>query len=95
MRRAAETTHDGMAIEVGSRRLSFADTPGHALHHHCLWDETSAGWFTGDTFGLSYREFDRGSGPGSPPSTVPVQFDPLALRASIERLLRRSRPACT
>jgi len=84
----AATTHDGMVITLGTRRLRFADTPGHALHHHCVWDETSAGWFTGDTFGLSYREFDRDGRPWILPSATPVQFDPVALRASIERLLQ-------
>jgi len=81
-------THEGMVVTLGARRLRFADTPGHALHHHCVWDETSAGWFTGDTFGLSYREFDRDGRPWSLPSATPVQFDPVALRASIERLLQ-------
>jgi glyoxylase-like metal-dependent hydrolase (beta-lactamase superfamily II) len=84
----AATTHDGMVVMLGARRLRFADTPGHALHHHCVWDETSVGWFTGDTFGLSYREFDRDSRAWSLPSATPVQFDPVALRASIGRLLQ-------
>jgi len=89
----ATTTHDGMLIYVGGRRLRFADTPGHALHHHCLWDEASAGWFTGDTFGLSYREFDDARGPWILPSSTPVQFDPAALRTSVARLLE-ARPRC-
>jgi len=49
---------DGMTVEFGGRPLAVADTPGHARHHHCIWDEATRGWFTGDTFGLSYREFD-------------------------------------
>src|SRR5688572_3258479 len=51
-------THDGMDLLLGTRRLHFIDTPGHARHHHCIWDERTRGWFTGDTFGLSYRELD-------------------------------------
>ncbi len=43
--------------------------------------------FTGDVFGLSYREFDTANGPFILPTTSPVQFDPDALHASIERLL--------
>ncbi len=85
----ATATHDGMAIEVGRRRLQFADTPGHALHHHCIWDAASAGWFTGDTFGLSYREFDNSRGPWILPSCTPVQLDPVALRTSIARLMQQ------
>ena len=39
---------------LGGRELLFIDTPGHAYHHFCLYDETSRGIFTGDTFGISY-----------------------------------------
>lgn len=80
-------TADGMVIELAGRPLTFLDTPGHARHHHCIWDERSRGFFTGDTFGLSYREFDTPEGPWLMPTTTPVQFDPDALRASVERLL--------
>lgn len=82
-------TEDGMTVQLGRRRLEFAHTPGHALHHHCLWDERSRGWFTGDTFGVSYREFDTARGPWMLLSSTPVQFDPPALRASVQRLLER------
>lgn len=82
-------TEDGMVVTLGNRRLEFAHTPGHAQHHHCLWDETSQGWFTGDTFGVSYREFDTVRGPWVLVSSTPVQFDPDALRASVQRLLAR------
>jgi glyoxylase-like metal-dependent hydrolase (beta-lactamase superfamily II) len=84
------TTHDGMTLELGARPLLVIDTPGHAKHHHCMWDEASRGWFTGDTFGLSYREFDHDqNGAWVMPTTTPVQFEPEALRTSIERLLAR------
>ena len=59
------TTHDGMTLELAGRPLLFLDTPGHARHHHAIWDERSRGFFTGDTFGLSYREFDVAGHPGS------------------------------
>ncbi|HET7795523.1 MAG TPA: MBL fold metallo-hydrolase, partial [Rhizobacter sp.] len=52
---------DGMTVhvgDVGGRPLQVLHTPGHAKHHHCIWDAASRGFFTGDTFGLSYREFD-------------------------------------
>lgn len=87
------STEDGLVLALGpegaGRPLRFIDTPGHARHHHCIWDDRSQGWFTGDTFGLSYREFDL---PGRPPwilpTSTPVQFEPEALRDSIHRLLQ-------
>jgi glyoxylase-like metal-dependent hydrolase (beta-lactamase superfamily II) len=89
-----QITHDGMDLMLGSRRLHFIDTPGHARHHHCIWDERSRGWFTGDTFGVSYRELDvPGRGPWIAPAATPVQFDPAALRVSVQRLLA-AQPAC-
>ncbi len=88
-----QTSHDGMRIRLGERELELIDTPGHALHHHCIWDEVSRGWFTGDTFGLSYRETDVDGRPWILPTSTPVQFQPEALKASIQRLLER-RPDC-
>ena len=73
--------------ELAGRPLRFIDTPGHARHHHCIWDARSAGWFTGDTFGLSYRETDSAAGAWVMPTSSPVQFEPGPLRRSIERLL--------
>ena len=80
-------TSDGMTLELAGRPLVFLDTPGHAMHHHCIWDERSRGIFTGDTFGLSYREFDSTRGAWIMPTTTPVQFQPEALRRSIDRML--------
>ena len=86
------TMDDGGSIEVGKRRLSFIDTPGHARHHFCIWDEQTEGWFTGDTFGISYRELDTAKGAFVFPTTTPIQFDPPALIASISRMMAE-RPA--
>ena len=77
------TTTDGMVIELAGRPLLFADTPGHARHHHCIWDEVSRGWFTGDTFGIVYPELS----PYIVPATAPVGFDQEALHESVARLL--------
>ncbi len=77
------TTTDGMVIELAGRPLLFADTPGHARHHHCIWDEASRGWFTGDTFGIVYPELS----PYIVPATAPVGFDQEALHESVARLL--------
>ncbi len=78
---------DGHAVELAGRPLRCIDTPGHARHHLCVFDEASRGWFTGDTFGLAYRELHGPSGPFALPTTTPVQFEPEALHASIDRLL--------
>jgi glyoxylase-like metal-dependent hydrolase (beta-lactamase superfamily II) len=80
---------DGGSLEVGGRPLFFIDTPGHARHHFCIWDEHSRGWFTGDTFGISYRELDTANGAFVFPTTTPVQFDPPALIGSIGRMMDR------
>lgn len=82
-----QASHDGQTVLLAGRPLLVADTPGHARHHHCIWDATSRGWFTGDTFGLSYREFDTAQGAWIVPTSTPVQFEPEALLASIRRLL--------
>jgi glyoxylase-like metal-dependent hydrolase (beta-lactamase superfamily II) len=78
---------DNFQLDFNGRPLLFLDTPGHARHHYCIYDAASRGIFSGDTFGLSYREFDTEQGPFLFPTTTPVQFDPEALHASIERLL--------
>ena len=77
------TTSDGMVIELAGRPLRFADTPGHARHHHCIWDEATHGWFTGDTFGIVYPELQ----PYIVPACAPVQFDQVDLHKSVARLL--------
>ncbi len=79
---------DNFTLELDGRPLSFLDTPGHARHHYCVYDDTSKGFFTGDTFGISYREFDGGNGAFIFPTTTPVQFDPQAWHQSLDRLMR-------
>lgn len=78
--------HDQSRFKVGQRELICLDTPGHAKHHISIWDQESQGVFTGDTFGLSYREFDTAQGAFVMPTTTPIQFDPEALKNSIERI---------
>lgn len=85
-----DTSSDGQWLDWHGRRLLLIDTPGHARHHHAIWDEASRGWFTGDTFGLSYREFDTARGPWLVPTTTPVQFEPEPLKASVRRLLAQA-----
>jgi len=79
-------TQDGDRISLAGRELEFIHTPGHALHHQCIVDLAHAAIFTGDTFGLSYRELDTPKGAFIVPTTTPTQFDPGQLLSSIDRL---------
>jgi len=82
-----DIAEDGHVIELGGRELLCLDTPGHARHHVSIYDQRSEAFFPGDTFGLSYREFDTDRGAFILPTTTPIQFEPDALHASIERML--------
>lgn len=78
---------DQFMLDFNGRQLLFLDTPGHARHHYCIFDTQSRSFFTGDTFGLSYREFDVDGIEFVFPTTTPVQFDPVAAHASLDRLM--------
>lgn len=84
--RVVEAT-DGHVVELAGRPLLCVDTPGHARHHIAVWDAASRGWFSGDIFGLSYREFDTAQGAFIVPTTSPVQFDLGEMLASLRRML--------
>jgi len=81
------TADDLQTYDLAGRELLFIDTPGHARHHFCIFDEVSNSIFSGDTFGLAYPQLDKGGIYHLLPTTTPVQFDPQALLDSIERLL--------
>lgn len=78
---------DGLVVDLNGRQLCCLDTPGHARHHICIVDTTTNGIFTGDMFGLSYRELDVDGRQFIFPTTTPTQFEPEEMRASIRRLL--------
>jgi glyoxylase-like metal-dependent hydrolase (beta-lactamase superfamily II) len=78
---------DGQLFDLAGRSLMFIDTPGHANHHGCIYDAASGGVFSGDTFGISYREFDTESGPWLFAPTTPVAFDPDAWQLSLDRIM--------
>jgi len=78
---------EGHIVDLAGRELYCIDTPGHARHHICIHDARSRAFFTGDTFGLSYREFDTDKGALILPTSTPVQFEPDALKRSIARML--------
>lgn len=81
-------THDGMILPLGGRELAIYDSPGHAKHHVFIHDRAANGIFTGDTFGIAYRECDDADGrPFVFPCPTPSQFDPVDWRDSVERMI--------
>lgn len=81
-------TSDGMVLKLGSRELAIHDCPGHAKHHVFIHDRAANGIFTGDTFGIAYRECDSADGrPFVFPCPTPSQFDPVDWRDSVERMI--------
>lgn len=81
-------TSDGMVLPLGKRELACYDCPGHAKHHVFIHDRAANGIFTGDTFGIAYRECDSADGrPFVFPCPTPSQFDPVDWRDSVERMI--------
>lgn len=79
-------TAEDLRLELAGRCFGFLHTPGHALHHIAIVDHGADAVFTGDTFGISYREFDVDGRPFVFPTTTPSQFDPAQLKDSIARI---------
>jgi glyoxylase-like metal-dependent hydrolase (beta-lactamase superfamily II) len=78
---------DGLRLKLGARTFEFIDAPGHARHHHCPIDLDHREVYSGDNFGICYRELDTAHGPFMLPTTTPVQFEPDALHRTVDRLL--------
>lgn len=78
---------DLQQMELAGRSFQCFFTEGHARHHYCLWDPVSLGVFTGDSFGVSYREFDTAKGSFIFPTTTPIDFDPTEAHKSIDRVM--------
>jgi glyoxylase-like metal-dependent hydrolase (beta-lactamase superfamily II) len=78
---------DGEAISLAGRTMRCLFTEGHARHHYCLADPASRGVFTGDSFGVSYRELDTAAGEFIFPTTTPVHFDPPEAHRAIDRII--------
>ncbi len=79
--------NDDDRFSLCGRELRALHTEGHALHHYCLSDPVSQGVFTGDSFGVSYRELDTPAGEFIFPTTTPTQFDPVAAHESVDRIM--------
>lgn len=78
---------DQYVLNFRGRHLIFLDTPGHARHHFAIFDERTTSFFTGDAFGISYRDFDTPNGIFIFATTTPVQFEPSAMHDTINRLM--------
>ena len=74
-------------FELNGRRLQALHTEGHARHHYVLHDPASRGVFTGDNFGISYRELDTTNGAFVFPTTTPASFDPDEAHKSVDRIM--------
>ncbi len=83
--RVIEAGHE-TTVSLAGRELLLLDTPGHARHHICIRDARTGHLFTGDTFGLAYREFNANGRQYIYPTTSPSQFDPVALHASVDMI---------
>jgi glyoxylase-like metal-dependent hydrolase (beta-lactamase superfamily II) len=83
--RVIEAKHES-TIRLAGRELLLLDSPGHAKHHISIRDSRTGHLFTGDTFGLSYREFDAGGRQFIYPTTSPSQFDPVALHNTVDMI---------
>ncbi|MDH3350498.1 MAG: MBL fold metallo-hydrolase [Gammaproteobacteria bacterium] len=78
---------DEQWFDLNGRALQTIYTEGHARHHYVLNDPGSQGVFTGDSFGVSYREFDTANGEIVFPTTTPVQFDPHEAHKAVDRIM--------
>jgi hydroxyacylglutathione hydrolase len=86
---------EGAELALGRRRIGVLDVPGHARHHLAFSDSSSGMIFTGDVFGLSYRELDTDGQAFIIPTTSPSQFEPDAAHDSVDRILAlRPRALC-
>lgn len=72
---------------LGGRAFQSIYTEGHARHHHCFYDPAAEAVFTGDSFGLSYRELDTDKGEFIYPTTTPVHFDPPEAHKAIDTIM--------
>ncbi|PSL50563.1 glyoxylase-like metal-dependent hydrolase (beta-lactamase superfamily II) [Salsuginibacillus halophilus] len=77
---------DMESLELGGRKLTFYNSPGHAYHHISIYDNLTNGIFTGDTAGIRYPALEHYGVELYLPSTSPNQFDEEAMRTSMKRL---------
>lgn len=72
---------DGDEIDLGGRKLTALETPGHAGHHHAYVDDVTGAMFTGDALGVRLQDV-----PIVRPATPPPEFKLELAIDSIERI---------
>ena len=80
----AEAIHvieDGDEIDLGGRKLTAVEAPGHAYHHHAYLDDSTGACFTGDALGVRLPELGM-----IRPATPPPEFHLEKAVASIRRI---------
>ena len=82
----AEASSDGQVIELAGRPLRLIDTPGHRKHHHAIWDAQPGLVLRRHLWTLVPRVRPCRAGL-IPPTSTPVQWDPVALKTTVARLL--------
>jgi glyoxylase-like metal-dependent hydrolase (beta-lactamase superfamily II) len=78
---------DEDSFSFGGREVHALHTEGHARHHYCLHDPQSRGVFTGDSFGISYRDLDTENGEFIFPTTTPPHFEPTEAHKAVDRIM--------
>lgn len=82
-----DVADDGQWFDLNGRGMQAIFTEGHAKHHYVLNDPASKGVFTGDSFGVSYRETDTANGAIVFPTATPIDFDPDEAHKSVEKIM--------
>ena len=83
---------EGDILYLENRAFEFWNAPGHANHHVFIRDTKTKSIFTGDTFGISYKEMDTANGSFAFISSTPSQFNPDEAEKSIRRIMRSNAP---
>ena len=74
---------DGDIIDLGNRKLTAIETPGHARHHHAILDDSTGTVYTGDAMGVRLQEVG-----AVRPATPPPEFNLEDCLSSIEKIRR-------
>ena len=83
---------EGDTLYLEKRAFEFWNAPGHANHHVFIRDTKTKSIFTGDTYGISYKEMDTANGSFAFISSTPSQFNPEEAQNSIRRIMKSKAP---
>lgn len=81
------TKQDGDELDIGiDCTLRFIETPGHMPHHLVIYDKETKRLFTGNSAGIRYEQLAQVGVDFVLPFTPANQFDPEAMKKSLEKL---------